>query len=351
MERFLNDSQGLGPMANIRSEISKLETACEDLKRAYDPSAAEERLTELEAQMADQTAKEKEYKEHGKLSSKVSKFSEILDEASKRLDFANLVDAEQDAELEELARNDLQDSMIKAQEFIVEQKLTGTHDENNAIISIKAGSCQQSQVDFIAQAYQKYAKKKGMRVEIIDEGDADITFRIEGENAYGLLRGEHGTHKIVEYNLHREKKQSATVDVQVEPEVEQDEIRLKEDDLEYFSLGASSPGGQNANRNMTGIRIKHRPTGKTATSRLKSRTQNLRLAKKVLLSRVTAHYLQSQESTITNEQERGSRFVRIYDHTNGEVMDKRLENRPTGEFAKGDINAYILAYHGVNFDI
>ena len=156
----------------------------------------------------------------------------------------------------------------------LETLLTGNYDKNNALVSFQAGAGGTEALDWCQMLYRMYtrwAEAHGFNYKILDyqEGEeaglksADIV--IEGENAYGFLKGENGVHRLVrvspfDANARRQTSFSA---VEVIPEIEDDsnDVDIRPEDYEMQVFRSSGAGGQHINKTSSAVRLIHKATG------------------------------------------------------------------------------------------
>ena len=153
----------------------------------------------------------------------------------------------------------------------VETLLSGPHDGAPAILEINAGAGGADANDWtsiLQRMYLRWADRHRFKADLLDEVEGDVaglkstTLRIEGKNAYGLLQGEQGIHRLVRISPFNKTRETSFAGVNVVPEVaEVEDVDIPEKDLKTDYFRASGAGGQHVNKTSSAVRITHLPTG------------------------------------------------------------------------------------------
>ena len=158
--------------------------------------------------------------------------------------------------------------------------LTGEYDANNAILTFHAGAGGTEAQDWAQMLYRMYTmwtERHGFKYTLMDWQDGDqagiksATIKIEGENAYGYLKSEHGVHRLVRISPFDAsgRRQTSFAAVEVMPEIgDAEEIELKDDDYEMQVYRSSGAGGQKVNKTSSAVRLIHKATGIVVSSQV-----------------------------------------------------------------------------------
>lgn len=243
--------------------------------------------------------------------------------------------------------------------------LTGEYDESNAILSLHAGAGGTEACDWVnmlLRMYSKWADSRGFQTELLDYVDGDetgyksVTMQINGENAYGYLRSEHGVHRLVRISPFNAagKRQTTFAACDVMPDIEADlDVEINPDDLRIDFYRSSGAGGQHINKTSSAVRITHNPTGIVVQCQ-NERSQHMNKDKAMKMLKARLYLLKKAENEQkvsgirgdVKENGWGSQIRSYVMHPYSLVKDHRTQEETANVNAvmDGGIDRFINAY-------
>ena len=259
--------------------LSSYEQPLADLKNSLDLENKQNRIRELDAAMEepdfwnDPAKSTKTVKEAKNLKDIVNEYHDLERDYADAGMMIELANEENDLSMVEEIAAMVNEITVKIDELKISTLLSGEYDDSNAILRLNAGAGGTESCDWCSMLYRMYSKwadRKGFTTEVLDLLDGDeagiksVTFQINGTNAYGLLRSEHGIHRLVRISPFNAqgKRQTSFVSCDVMPDIEEDlDVDINPDDLRIDTYRSSGAGGQHINKTSSAIRITHIPTG------------------------------------------------------------------------------------------
>lgn len=274
----------------------------------------------------------------------VDKWTELEKKVQDLIELAGSDDESLKAEIEKQTR-ELEQEYEQYEFYLL---LNGTYDKNNAIVAIHAGSGGTEAQDWSAMLLRmllRFCEKQGWTTKVIDEslgaeaGYKSVMFEVKGRYAYGYLKSEHGTHRLVRISPFDAEKMRHTsfALIEVLPELDNEvSIELDPKDLRIDTFMSSGKGGQSVNTTYSAVRIVHIPTGITVSCQNeRSQQQNKETALKVLkakLQRLEEEKLAKEKQELRGEYksaEWGNQIRSYVLHPYHLVKDHRTEYEST----------------------
>ena len=295
----------------------------------------------------------------------VDSWRNLESRASSAYDLLTLALDEGDTTLEESLRSELEAIAAEIRDREFQLTLSGEYDARNAILAVHAGAGGTESQDWahmLLRMFLRWSERRRYKSEILDMSPGDeagiksAVISIEGKHAYGYLKAEGGTHRLVRLSpfdsAHMRHTSFALVEVLPEAE-ERVDVIIDPEDLRIDVFRAGGHGGQSVQKNSTAVRITHQPTGIVVSCQNeRSQFQNKEFAMKVLRARLMEVELKrraEEQARIKGEHvsaEWGSQIRSYVLHPYRMVKDHRTgyETSDTGAVLDGDLDPLIHAY-------
>ena len=343
----------------------------------FDVENKEKELKELESKTTendfwnDTDNSSKVLKQINSLKSKVEGFKKLNNELNNLLEMSELLQVEED---EELAKELLKSTYTlekDIQKLEITTLLSGKYDNNNAILTIHPGAGgteAQDWAEMLYRMYTRWANANGYEVKELDylEGDEaglkSVTFSVNGDYAYGYLKGEMGVHRLVRISPFDAggRRHTSFASVEVLPEITDDiELDINPDDIKMDVYRASGAGGQHINKTSSAVRLTHIPTGiivacQTERSQFQNRDTAMKMIKSKLLN------LKEKEQKDTIDELKGIQMdiawgsqIRSYVFCPYTLVKDHRTNYEVGNVQAvmdGDLNGFIDSYLKFNLE-
>jgi len=301
-------------------------------------------------------------KEINGLKTKVEGFNKIQNELNNILEMNELLEIESD---DEMAKEVIRSTLFiekQIEKLEITTLLSGKYDNNNAIITIHPGAGgteAQDWAEMLYRMYSRWSNTHGYELKELDylEGEEagikSVTFSVNGDYAYGYLKGEMGVHRLVRISPFDSggRRHTSFASIEVLPEITDDiELDINPDDIKMDVYRASGAGGQHINKTSSAVRLIHEPTGIVVECQTeRSQFQNRDYAMKMLRSRLYDQEKEKQDSEVANTRKSQvgsgdrSEKIRTYNYPQGRITDHRigLSIYQMENFLNGDIDEMV----------
>jgi peptide chain release factor 2 len=253
----------------------------------------------------------------------------------------------------------------RLEELELERLFSGRYDSGDALVTVNSGAGgtdAQDWAEMVLRMEMRWAERRGFKVELLEAsageeaGIKSATFRVSGDNAYGLYSAEKGVHRLVRISPFdaQSRRQTAFAGVEVSPVVDEaPEIEIRDEDLQIDTYRASGAGGQHVNKTDSAVRITHRPSGIVVQCQNeRSQSSNKLTAMKMLQSKLIELEERKRREEIAREKGEamdvgwGSQIRSYVLHPYTMVKDHRtdFEVGDTTRVLDGDLDGFVRAY-------
>ncbi len=350
---------------DLREKLKSLEPDIQTIKNFWQNSKLEEQFSKLQDQSSQedfwQDPNQAEIlKELQAIKNQRAQFQSIINTQKEIPELLDLF-TEDEAELQKLSE-DIKTLSRNVAKFKVNLLLDGPHDNSSCFLSINAGAGGTESQDWASMLYRmfsRFCEREKFKFDIIDyqggeeAGIKSATLYVKGKNAYGLLKGEAGIHRLVRISPFdaANRRHTSFAAVSVTPEMPEVKIEIDPKDLRIDTYRAGGAGGQHVNRTDSAVRITHIPSGLVTQSQSqRSQHQNKDTAMKMLMARLVQKQEEEQKakdaSVEKKKMEWGSQIRSYVLHPYKMVKDHRTntESPQPDLVLDGDIMNFIEQY-------
>tara|TARA_B110000046_G_C13009480_1_gene406039 strand:+ start:1826 stop:2908 length:1083 start_codon:yes stop_codon:yes gene_type:complete len=306
----------------------------------------------------------KEYKDLSEIVRVYKEYKNVVDNIAMSKE---MIETEDDPEMKEMAKMELDDLLPKRAEMEEEIKVMlipkDPEDDKNVIVELRAGTGGDESCIFVEDVFRMYTmyfKSVGWKMEVVNSNEGgtsgyrELSFEVEGDGVYGMLKFESGVHRVqrVPETESQGRVHTSAITVAVMPEAEEVDVKLNMADVKKDTYRASGAGGQHVNKTESAVRLTHIPTNTVVECQDgRSQHKNYDKALTVLRTRLYQAELEKKEKersehrkSLVSTGDRSAK-IRTYNYPQGRITDHRINktmyNLPS--FMNGDIQEIIDA--------
>ncbi|WP_353739797.1 peptide chain release factor 2 [Thermogemmatispora sp.] len=358
-------------MSELTSRIERLQWRVHETMVRLDLAHKREQIAALEAETlqpdfwSDNRRAQSHMQHLTALREEVETWERLEKQLQDLQELAQLLGEEPDADLEAEVTRSLNAVEQEVEQLELALLFSGEHDERDAILSIHAGSGgvdAQDWAEMLLRMYLRWAERHRFRTQIYDYSEGEeagiksATIEISGRYAYGHLRSEIGTHRLIRLSpfdaAHR--RHTSFARVEVIPDIEDTiEVTIRPEDLDIDTYRSTGAGGQHVNKTDSAVRIRHIPTGIVVTCQNeRSQIQNREVAMRILRARLYELERRKREEEVARlkgeyvQADFGTQIRTVTLHPYTIVKDHRTgyETSDTQGYLAGDLDPFIRAY-------
>ena len=355
----------------LRLRLLDSEKPIENLKEALAIDSLKAEVEVLEKESAapdfwdDMENSQKVMQKIGSLKAKVTGYESLKSDYEDALVMIELADEEGDLSLLDDCTASVKDIETRVEDMTLSTLLSGEFDGKNALLTFHAGAGgteAQDWAEMLFRMYNRWGERHGYKVSTLDYLDGDVagiksaTILVEGENAYGYLKGEMGIHRLVRVSPFdaNARRQTSFAALEVMPELDDDsEIEIRPEDIEMQACRSSGAGGQHINKTSSAVRLIHKPTGvvvscQTQRSQFQNRDYAMEMLKAKLYQIAKQQHMDKIDDIkgVQNEIAWGHQ-IRSYVFMPYTMVKDHRTNYETGNVdavMDGDLDGFIFAY-------
>src|SRR2546427_4299494 len=337
----------------------------------FDLPPKKTQISELEAESmaedfwADNRRAQSHMQQLNALREEVTTWESIAEKLNDLHGLTGLLEEEPDEGMQEEVAQDLAAIEQEVERLQFALMLNGEHDVRDAIVSVHAGSGgvdAQDWAEILFRMYLRWAERHHFRTQIYDytageeAGIKSATIEINGRYAYGYLRSEIGTHRLIRLSAFdaAHRRHTSFAKIEVMPDIEDAiEINIRPEDIEVDTYRSTGAGGQHVNKTDSAVRMRHIPTGIVVTCQNeRSQIQNREVAMRILRARLYELEQKKREEEAARlkgehvQADFGTQIRLVTIHPYNIVKDHRTnyETSDTEGYLAGDVDPFIYAY-------